>query len=222
MDYTFIHFSACADVEHATWSGELVSALGVDRSKLPEIVEPWRLVGELTDKSAHDFGLAPGTRVAAGCGTRLWRPRGGYRPAGHALRYRGHGQCPGRQHFEFCTRYPPPHPSEHAFGHPRAVESPGLHRRRRAGAALVPDQFFTPSPGRMRQTPTGFMDYWTRQPLGYLRGTGPVLLTAPGWAYLPGSPRDARRLAGFLLGSHTRPISTAPSSRVSHLNMLST
>ncbi len=68
MDYTFIHFTACADAARGAWSEELVSALGLDRRKLPEIVEPWRRVGELTSQAAHDFGLAPGTAVAAGCG----------------------------------------------------------------------------------------------------------------------------------------------------------
>jgi xylulokinase len=68
MDYTFIHFSACADVSRGAWSDELVTALGLDRAKLPEIVEPWRLVGELTEQAARDFGLAAGTPVAAGCG----------------------------------------------------------------------------------------------------------------------------------------------------------
>jgi xylulokinase len=35
---------------------------------LPEIVEPWRVIGEVTDAAAHDFCLAPGTPIAAGCG----------------------------------------------------------------------------------------------------------------------------------------------------------
>jgi xylulokinase len=44
------------------------TVLGMDREKLPEIVEPWRIVGEVTEAAARDFGLAPGTPVAAGAG----------------------------------------------------------------------------------------------------------------------------------------------------------
>ncbi len=40
----------------------------MDSSKLPRIVEPWQQVGELTSKAAEDFGLAPGTPIAAGAG----------------------------------------------------------------------------------------------------------------------------------------------------------
>jgi xylulokinase len=36
--------------------------------KLPRIVEPWTQVGEVRDQAARDFGLAPGTLIAAGAG----------------------------------------------------------------------------------------------------------------------------------------------------------
>ncbi len=68
IDYTFIHFSGLSDARQGTWSAELCGALGVDMGKLPTIVEPWRAVGEVTGAAARDFGLAPGTLVAAGCG----------------------------------------------------------------------------------------------------------------------------------------------------------
>lgn len=68
MDYTFIHFSGLSDAQNGQWSGELCGALGVDQTKLPRIVEPWHIVGEVTGAVARDFGLAPGTIVAAGCG----------------------------------------------------------------------------------------------------------------------------------------------------------
>jgi xylulokinase len=42
--------------------------LGVDPAKLPRIVEPWQVVGEVKGQAAADFGLAPGTLIAAGCG----------------------------------------------------------------------------------------------------------------------------------------------------------
>ena len=68
MDYTFIHFSGFADSANLRWSKELCDQFGLDMDKLPEIVEPWKVIGEVTEAAAKDFGLAPGTAVAAGCG----------------------------------------------------------------------------------------------------------------------------------------------------------
>jgi len=68
MDYTFIHFSGFSDAQAGAWSAELCRALGMDMEKLPQIVEPWRIVGEVQPQAAKDFGLAPGTPIAAGAG----------------------------------------------------------------------------------------------------------------------------------------------------------
>jgi xylulokinase len=68
IDYTFIHFSGLSDAQKGQWSPELCQRLGVEMHKLPRIVEPWHVVGEVTEAAAVDFGLAPGTVVAAGCG----------------------------------------------------------------------------------------------------------------------------------------------------------
>ncbi|MFC1975087.1 FGGY-family carbohydrate kinase [Chloroflexota bacterium] len=68
MDYTFLHFSGLSDAENEAWSTKLCGLMGVDQGKLPEIVEPWRVVGEVTDTAAKEFGLTAGTVVAAGCG----------------------------------------------------------------------------------------------------------------------------------------------------------
>jgi xylulokinase len=68
IDYTYIHFSALSDALKGNWSQEICDAVGVDLDKLPTIVEPWHVVGEVTEKAAKDFGLAPGTMIAAGCG----------------------------------------------------------------------------------------------------------------------------------------------------------
>lgn len=68
MDYTFVHFSGFCDAKNGEWSRELTSAMGVSLEKLPRIVEPWHVVGEVGDGVALDFGLAPGTIIAAGCG----------------------------------------------------------------------------------------------------------------------------------------------------------
>jgi xylulokinase len=68
IDTTFLHFTAVSDAQAGTWSTELCDALGVDRQRLPRIVEPWSVVGELSEPAARDFALLPGTPVAAGCG----------------------------------------------------------------------------------------------------------------------------------------------------------
>ncbi|MEM6281696.1 MAG: FGGY family carbohydrate kinase [Chloroflexota bacterium] len=68
IDHTFLHFTTLADASKGEWSDELIEILGLSRDKLPRIVEPWYIVGEVTDAAAKQFGLAPGTPVAAGCG----------------------------------------------------------------------------------------------------------------------------------------------------------
>ena len=68
VDYTFIHFSGFADSQNLAWSDELCRTFGLDPAKLPAIVAPWQTIGEVTSAAARDFGLQPGTRVAAGCG----------------------------------------------------------------------------------------------------------------------------------------------------------
>jgi xylulokinase len=68
IDYTFLHFTALADARAGTWSSRLCQLLGVDTSRLPRIVAPWDVVGEVRPQAAQDFGLAAGTIVAAGCG----------------------------------------------------------------------------------------------------------------------------------------------------------
>jgi xylulokinase len=68
MDYTFIHFTGFSDSQSLRWSDELCERFELDKGVLPRIVEPWEVVGEVTETAARDFGLAPGTPIAAGCG----------------------------------------------------------------------------------------------------------------------------------------------------------
>ncbi|MHC1773370.1 MAG: FGGY-family carbohydrate kinase [Flexilinea sp.] len=68
IDYTYIHFSGFADNEKMCWSEEICSKFGLDMSKLPKIVKPWDVIGEVTEEAAAVFGLAPGTIIAAGAG----------------------------------------------------------------------------------------------------------------------------------------------------------
>ena len=68
MDYTFIHFSGFSDAQAGAWSTELCDRLGMDMDKLPRIIPPWQVVGEVTETASKAFALAPGTPVAAGAG----------------------------------------------------------------------------------------------------------------------------------------------------------
>ena len=68
IDHTFLHFTAVSDAAEGSWSEELCNTLGIDVQRLPRIVEPWTVIGELSPEAARDFGLKCGTPVAAGCG----------------------------------------------------------------------------------------------------------------------------------------------------------
>jgi xylulokinase len=68
IDYTYIHFSGFSDAKNTTWSAELCSKFGLDMDKLPKIVEPWQIIGEVTEAAARDFGLVAGIPIAAGAG----------------------------------------------------------------------------------------------------------------------------------------------------------
>ena len=68
IDHTFIHFSGFSDAQQGAWSKELCDKFSLDMEKLPRIVAPWDVIGEVTENAAADFGLAPGTPIAAGAG----------------------------------------------------------------------------------------------------------------------------------------------------------
>jgi len=68
IDHTCIHFSGFADNYNKVWSDELLETFDVQKDKLPEIVEPWRIVGYLKKEYADACGLVAGLPVTAGCG----------------------------------------------------------------------------------------------------------------------------------------------------------
>jgi xylulokinase len=68
IDKTYLHFSGFADNPRGVWGGDLCRLFGVDESKLPRIVDPQAVVGELTAAAARRCGLRPGVPVVAGCG----------------------------------------------------------------------------------------------------------------------------------------------------------
>ena len=140
MDYTFIHFSGFATRERGAWSEELCALFGVDMGKLPEIVEPWQRDrrGESAGR-ARDFGLAAARPSPPGRATRppmRWARASCGR--GWSSTWPGTAAVLAGCTDHFVADVQAPRPADHALGHPRAVEPAGLHRRRRAGAALVP------------------------------------------------------------------------------------
>jgi len=68
IDHTYIHFSGFSDAQKTSWSNELCEHFGLDMEKLPKIIDPCDIVGEVSESSAKAFGLAPGTLIAAGAG----------------------------------------------------------------------------------------------------------------------------------------------------------
>ena len=68
IDHTYIHFSGFSDAQRAVWSNELCTRFGLDQSKLPRIIDPCDIIGEVLEAPAQEFGLAPGTVIAAGAG----------------------------------------------------------------------------------------------------------------------------------------------------------
>ena len=68
IDYTYIHFSGICDAKKSEWSDKLCSQLGIPMEKLPQIVEPWKVIGNITAETARDCNLTTGTVIVAGAG----------------------------------------------------------------------------------------------------------------------------------------------------------
>jgi xylulokinase len=68
LDWTYLHFSGFSDTAAQAWDEELLSLFDVPRGKLPKIVSPFTVVGEVRPDQAETFGVPAGTPVAAGCG----------------------------------------------------------------------------------------------------------------------------------------------------------
>jgi xylulokinase len=56
------------DVAHRRWSSEVLQAVGIDASILPELYESPEVCGKVSVKGAEETGLAVGTPVVAGAG----------------------------------------------------------------------------------------------------------------------------------------------------------
>lgn len=71
IDHTFIHFSGFSDSLKKQWSEELCENFGLPVEKLPQIVEPWKIIGKLTREAAGECLLIEGIPIAAGCGDTI-------------------------------------------------------------------------------------------------------------------------------------------------------
>ena len=139
IDYTFLHFTAAADASTGKWSPELCESLGLDRARLPRIVDPWTVIGEVQAEPARAFGLCPGTPVAAGCGdTAAGGSGSGCSSARHAAGHCRHCVCVGLLHEPLWSRPRESCPAGDALGDTRGMESAGLYWGRRTSLALVP------------------------------------------------------------------------------------
>jgi len=68
IDKTYLHFSGFADNRQGCWDDALCRRFGLDPAKLPRIVDPHQIVGELSGPMARRCGLRAGVPVVAGCG----------------------------------------------------------------------------------------------------------------------------------------------------------
>jgi xylulokinase len=68
IDKSYLHFSGFADNQHNKWDEELCRRFHLDMEKLPRIVDPYSIVGEIVPSMAGKCGLKAGIPVVAGCG----------------------------------------------------------------------------------------------------------------------------------------------------------
>jgi len=68
IDYTQLHFSGFGDVQKLSWSETITKCFNIPAEKLPNIIHPWKIIGELTSKCADECGLIAGIPVVAGAG----------------------------------------------------------------------------------------------------------------------------------------------------------
>ncbi|MCS7114123.1 MAG: FGGY family carbohydrate kinase [Nitrososphaerota archaeon] len=67
-DYTYVTFTGLIDAKKMKWSEELSEIFGISLDKMPKIVKPWEIVGELKADEAEKMGLVKGVPIVAGAG----------------------------------------------------------------------------------------------------------------------------------------------------------
>jgi xylulokinase len=77
IDYTYLHFTCLSDTAGLCWSDELCERFAVPKEKLPHIVKPWDIIGQVSPEAARESGLLEGTPIAAGVGDTVAGMLGG-------------------------------------------------------------------------------------------------------------------------------------------------
>jgi len=67
-DYTYVTFTGLIDAGKMRWSEELSETFGIPIDKMPRIVKPWEIIGELKANEAEKTGLVKGIPIVAGAG----------------------------------------------------------------------------------------------------------------------------------------------------------
>jgi len=67
-DYSDASGMNLLDIRSLKWSEELLDVTGLDKNKLPDLVESTEIVGKVTQKAASESGLTQGTAVVMGGG----------------------------------------------------------------------------------------------------------------------------------------------------------
>lgn len=68
IDETYAHFTGLYDFKNACWNENICTKLNIDIEKLPNMVKPWSIIGEVTKVAEKESGIPMGTPVVAGCG----------------------------------------------------------------------------------------------------------------------------------------------------------
>lgn len=66
-DYTYIHFNVCSKTKEMVYDNELLEMLDIDVNKLPRIIKPTDVIGNVCEKYQNILGLE-NVSVIAGCG----------------------------------------------------------------------------------------------------------------------------------------------------------
>ncbi len=67
-DYSDASLSGLMDINRKVWSADVLDAVGITESRLPQVVPSATLIGKVTREAAQATGLAEGTPVAIGGG----------------------------------------------------------------------------------------------------------------------------------------------------------
>ena len=68
IDYTSLFDSGLTVSNNLSWSEDICDLFGIDRDRLPDIVQPWKIIGKLDSDNARYCGLREGTPLVAGAG----------------------------------------------------------------------------------------------------------------------------------------------------------